>query len=456
MAQRIKFTDSAIAAILTPRDGNRAEYADTMLRGLRLRVSPNGIKTFSLLRRVRNGPMERCTLGRFPDDLKTEGARTKAQQLNGVIAGGANPAEVRRANKGEPTFAKIFAEYVERHAKPNKRTWREDEQKYRDYLQRPLGRKKISKITRQDIAAIHSQLTGSGHPTLANRVKDLISSVFSRAVSWGYLDTNPAKGIADNREHSRDRFLKPGELPRIFAALANEPNANFRDYFLLAMLTGARRANVRAMRWRDIDLEQKEWRIPVTKNGAPLTVPLVPEAVAILENRQPSNGTGRYVFPADRCDSKDGHMSGERKAWLRVLDRDELTQLQERIAAAGQHGEKSPDESVARSLARARVTAKRLRVSTEGTRLEDVRIHDLRRTLGSWQARTGASLVIIGKSLGHKSQQATAVYARLDIDPVRQAMETATSALLEAAGVKAPAKVRKIDRRANAGSIVRR
>jgi integrase len=389
MAHRFKFTDSAIAALPKPRDGQRVEYADAELRGLRVRVSPNGIKTFSLLRRVRNGPMERCTLGRFPDDLKTEGARTKAQQLNGVIAGGANPGEVKRAHKGEPTFAKLFAEYIERHATPNKRTWREDEQKYRDYLQLPLARKKVSKITRQDLAAIHSQLTGSGHPTLANRVKDLMSSVFSKAVSWGYLDSNPAKGIEDNREKSRERFLKPGELPRVFAALAGEPNANFRDYFLMAMLTGARRANVRAMRWRDIDIEQREWRIPTTKNDAPLTVPLVPEAVTILKMRQKSTGSGRYVFPADRSDSKNGYMSGERKAWLRVIDRDELAQLRQRIIAAGRRLDEIDGESLAKALARAHEAVRRLKLSTEGARIEDIRIHDLRRTLGSWQARTG-------------------------------------------------------------------
>jgi integrase len=448
MAQRIKFTDSAIASLPIPPDGERVEFADTMLRGLRVRVSPSGIKTFSLLRRVRNGPMERCTLGRFPDDLKTEAARTKAQQLNGVIAGGANPGEVKRAHKGEPTFAKLFAEYIERHATPNKRTWREDEQKYRDYLQ-PIARKKVSKITRQDLASIHSQLTGSGHPTLANRVKDLMSSVFSKAVSWGYLESNPAKGIEDNREKSRERFLKPGELPRVFAALAGEPNANFRDYFLMAMLTGARRANVRAMRWRDVDIEQREWRIPTTKNDAPLTVPLVPEAVAILKMRQTSLGAGRYVFPADRSDSKNGYMSGERKAWLRVIDRDELAQLRQRITGSGHRLDEIDGESLAKALVRAHAAVKRLKLSTEGARIEDIRIHDLRRTLGSWQARTGASLVIIGKTLGHKSQQASAVYARLDTDPVRQAMETATSALLEAAGMKKPAEIRKIGRRAS-------
>jgi integrase len=82
-----------------------------------------------------------------------------------------------------------------------------------------------------------------------------------------------------------------------------------------------------------------------------------------------------------------------------------------------------------------------LKISTDGARLDDVWIHDLRRTLGSWQARSGASLTIIGKSLGHKSQQATAIYARLDLDPVRESMERATSAILVAA--KTTVKVAK-------------
>ena len=60
----------------------------------------------------------------------------------------------------------------------------------------------------------------------------------------------------------------------------------------------------------------------------------------------------------------------------------------------------------------------------------------MRRTLGSWQARTGASLAIIGKSLNHKSPQATAIYARLDLDPVRASVEKATKAMLDAAGIQ--------------------
>ncbi|NHX27617.1 tyrosine-type recombinase/integrase, partial [Escherichia coli] len=61
--------------------------------------------------------------------------------------------------------------------------------------------------------------------------------------------------------------------------------------------------------------------------------------------------------------------------------------------------------------------------------IEDIRIHDLRRTLGSYQAATGANGYIIGKSLGHKSQQSTAIYARLNLDPVRESVNKATDAM---------------------------
>lgn len=399
MAIDLKFTDKAINALAATDD--RAEYADTEITGLRLRVSKSGIKTFSLLRRIRNGPMERFTLGRF-GDIKTEQARTKATELIGKIAGRANPAEIQRTHKGEPTFAELFDDYLEQHAKLRKRTWREDKQKFEDYLARALGKKKITHVSRLDLAAIHSKITKAGKPTLANRVMDLVSSIFGRAVKMNLLDTNPAKGIEGNPEKSRERFLQAGELPRLFNALADEPNAHFRDFFLLALLTGARRANVRAMRWADLDLAANVWCIPGanSKNGEPLNVPLVPEAVEILKQRKPADDDKKdkpvFVFPAQRSDSTLGHMSGERRAWLRILSRAEL---------------------------------------------ENVRIHDLRRTMGSWQARTGASMVIIGKSLGHKSQQATAVYARLDLDPVRQSMQTAVSAMLEAGGFKATAEV---------------
>ena len=79
--------------------------------------------------------------------------------------------------------------------------------------------------------------------------------------------------------------------------------------------------------------------------------------------------------------------------------------------------------------------------------LSNLRIHDLRRTLGSWQAKQGASLAIIGKSLNHKNPSTTAIYARLDLDPVRDSVNSATSAMLVAAGLKVDAEIVKLHRK---------
>ncbi len=147
-----------------------------------------------------------------------------------------------------------------------------------------------------------------------------------------------------------------------------------------------------------MNLGRAEWRVKETKNGTPQTFTLSPEALTVLRNRKPQEAA-RFVFPGI---GKSGHLAEPKKGWERVL------------ARAG---------------------------------LDDLRIHDLRRTLGSWQAKTGASLAIIGKSLNHKNQSTTTIYARLDLDPVRGSVNTATTAMMIAAGLKESAPVAKITRK---------
>ena len=394
MATRINFTKAAINTLPVPNLGKRNTYLDSKTAGLQLRITANGIVTFSVYRRTKGGGPERITLGRFPD-VTIEQARRKAAEINSDIANDLNPGEVKRGRKAELTFSDLFAEYLERHSKLNKKTWKEDKSKYDTYLAKSLGNKKLSTIDRSSIAAIHSRITREGHPVTANRVKALVSSIFGWAISAGLWQTNPALGIRLNKEQSRDRFLQGDELPRFFQSLAEEQNDTMRDYFLLSLLTGARRANVLSMQWKDINLEREEWRIQETKTGTPQTVTLSPEALDVLRNRKPSK-PAIFVLPGD---GKSGHLIEPIKGWKRILDR------------AG---------------------------------IENLRIHDLRRTLGSWQAKIGSSLAIIGKSLNHKNPNTTAIYARLDLDPVRESVNTATSAMMAAAGLKNSAEVVKI------------
>lgn len=390
MENKINFTKAVIDALPIPESGKRDTYHDIKTSGLQLRITSTGIKTFSVYRRIKGGDPERITLGRYPD-MTVEQARREAVRIAADISDGKNPAEVKRDHRAELTFSELFGDYMERHSKPNKKTWFEDQAQFRLYLEKPLGKKKLSTIDRKSIAHIHSGITKAGHAPTANRVKALLSSVFGWGITVEHCERNPVIGIKSNKENQRDRFLQSDELPRFFKSLTEEPNSTIKDYVLISLLTGARRSNVLAMQWQDINFDRAEWRIEETKNGTPQTVALSPEAIEILQNRKPLE-PAIFVFPGI---GESGHLEEPRKGWNRILER------------AG---------------------------------IDNLRIHDLRRTLGSWQAKTGASLAIIGKSLNHKNQNTTAIYARLDLDPVRDSVNKATSAMLAAAGLKKPAE----------------
>jgi len=402
MSKTISFTKDDLTALPTPEAGKRAVYLDKKTTGLQIRVTSSGAKTFSVYRRTKGGQPERITLGRFPG-MTIEQARKLAARVNAEIEEGSSPALVKRVKKGEPTFSELFKEYGERHG-AKKLSWRTDQSIYTNHLQ-SLAPLKLTTIKRDAISRILSNMEKAGLAgATLNNARALISSVFGRAIEWGYAAANPVIGIKTRAKVKRDRFLQADELPRFFQSLAEEQNETLRDYILLALLTGARRANLLAMRWVEINLSESVWRIPVTKNGTPQNVTLSPEAVTILTARkEAAKNKAVFVFPGVGL---SGHIEEPKKAVIRVMER-----------AGIPYGRNTPN---------------------------GVTLHDLRRTLGSWQAKTGASLAIIGKSLNHQSQQTTAIYARLDLDPVRQSVNTATSAMMEAAGLKPVAEIVKL------------
>lgn len=443
MAETINFTKAVLDAL--PRPEKRMEYVDARQAGLRLRVSPSGVKTFCVFKRVRGAGMERITLARYPQ-MTIEQARRKAAEIIGKIAEGDNPAEVRRAIREEPTLDDLFDEFVSRRG-PELRSLKIEQQRYRHYLQEPLGKRRLSEITGPMISCVLSDMDRLGKAAATvNNVRALASTIFSHGVEWGRVAANPVSGTKMRKKVSRDRFLQSTELPRFFASLMQEPNDTVRDYFLVSLFTGARRSNVLAMRWREINFDSGVWRIPRTKNGDPQNVTLTQAAMDVLRARRDgAAGNAEFVFPGE---GSAGHLVEPKKGWKRIFDRDELERLLQMIEEAGRRLEPKRNEktghavyeSMDSKLARARKLATKLGLRVDDVRIKDVRIHDLRRTLGSWQAITGASLPIIGKSLNHKSAQSTTIYARLDLDPVRASVEKATVAMLEAAGVAASTK----------------
>ena len=373
MAEIQHFTQKSIETLL-PKEKPYL-VRDDEVTGLVLKIYSTGLKTFFLNIRVGRS-VDMFKLGVWPD-LNVAMVREKAKKMRSDLAQGKNP----KAEKKEGvTIGEFFPTYMKQHGLA-KKSFRNDQRSYEKYL-KPWANYRLVDITRGKVEALHRSI-GKEMPVQANRVLALLSTMFSKATIWGYLKTeNPCKGIRKFKEVSRDRFLSAEELGRFFEALDLTENPAFKDFILLTLFTGARKSNVLGMRWKDIDFERSVWKIPgeLSKNGDPMQIPLGPDVLEILMRRR-SGASSVFVLPGT---GKTGHYMEPKRAWATLLKRGKM---------------------------------------------EDLRIHDLRRSMGSWMTIGGASLPIVGKALGHKTSQATAIYARLNLDPVRAAMDQAVEAM---------------------------
>jgi integrase len=346
---------------------------DDRLTGLGLRVYPSGKKSFVLQYRAADRRVRLLTLGPY-GVLTVDQARDHARRHLVGVRDGEDPVEERRTPKGI-TVADFAEVYLERHSRPRKRTWKEDERRLLTRIVPALGTRRMEDLRRSDIASLHGEL-GKDAPIEANRVLTLLGGLFTKAEEWGHVPEghpNPARRVSRFPERSRERWLKPAEMEALVKAVQEEVDPFIQAAVMLYLLTGLRKRELLRARWEHVDIEAAALRIPETKSGRPHTVPLSSPALEIL-SRLPRDGSNPWVFPGT-----DGtHRKDFKRAWERVR------------AKAG---------------------------------LEDLRLHDLRRTVGSWMAQAGVPLQVIGEILNHSHPAVTRVYARLAGTQSRDALQ---------------------------------
>ena len=333
-----------------------------------------------------NGRTTRIKIGKV-GEVKLFEARKQAEDMRHMAAHGEQPTNKRQIDLKDITLKTFFEQYY----KPNhsdvfkKRNSQLADQRLFNNTMASLHSRKLLSITRGDIELLHIALKKNIGIHTANRMLSLVRHMYNKAIEWGMIprnSENPAIGIKKFPEKSRDRFMSGDEICRFFKALETIPNDVFRDYVMLSLLIGQRRSDILALRWLDIDFENGQAYFAAPKNGEPIRVPLSTQAIKLLRQMH-ARRTSDWLFPSQT--SASGHYEEPKKTWQNLL------------ARAG---------------------------------IENLRLHDLRRTLGSYEAIAGASLHIIGKSLGHKSPNSTMVYARLDNDPVRDAIQKATDKMM--------------------------
>lgn len=425
MAQEnsLNFTIDSLGKLPVPLKG-LACFKDIQNPTLQLYVTPNGAKTFFFRRRIA-GRDRRVKIGRFPT-LSIAQARSRAILLAADAEKGIDPiAERRRAEVREITLKEQCANYIEFHCKKRNKGWQKQEKEIARYL-KPLLNKPLSTITREQVETLHLKI-GSSAPIMANRVMALLRSVFNYSIKKGWEGRNPAQAFERFKETSRDRFVLPQEMPFLLQAIECERRSLIRDFFKILLFTGVRKGNVQQMRWEQIDWNFGYWRIPDTKNGQPLIVPLSEKALEVLTERR-INANSFWVFPQTK--RLDKPIVSPQKCWNRIKARASLSWWKQDSVLLELSKKFKTKQVGDCKLAKVIVKqAEKAGIVLPGN-LMDIRIHDLRRTFGSYQALTGASLPIIGKSLGHKSLAATQIYARMNLGPVRESVEKATRQML--------------------------
>lgn len=348
-------------------------YWDEALEAFGLRVHPTGRRVYVCAYRV--GQRKRlATLGRA-DAMSLDQARKKAMGYLAKAANQEDPQSNLDAQRDLKTIDELVEAYIEGHAKKKKKTWKTDQSRLRRVVLAKFSGRLAVTLIPADFEAIHSQL-GVEHPYAANDILKVVRKMFN----WGKVaglvprdHPNVVAGIVRFPQRARRRFITTVEMPRFLQALDQEDNDYARHGIWLLLLMGLRCNELLKAKWEDIDWDMGTLFIGLTKNGEPLLAP-ISEAAMERFRIIPRTADNPYII----CGRRYGqHLSGLGTPFHRTLKRAGLINL---------------------------------------------RIHDLRRTVGSWLAQDGQSLHLIGDVLNHRDPKTTAGYAYFQTQQRRDAL----------------------------------
>jgi len=373
MSYEVNFTDAWLRKLKPPVE--REDFRDRGTRGLQLRSSPSGVKTFSFVFRL-GSKMGRATLGRHPDvDLKF--ARTKADEFRKLVSQGIDPRSEKRTKRRlqEMTVELMVHEFIQTYAKPKNSSWKQAESNLRLYLSNFYGTQPISEVTRADIHQVLDDLIARDKQTAANRALAHIRKFFGWLVERGYLNHSPADHIKPrHKESERDRVLNDTEIKAIWNA-AEAMSGPYSVWLKLLLLCGQRRVETASMRRSQII--DGSWHLSATdtKNKQPHIIPLPNQAQRLVN--QLLEKEGNFLIKSGR--NGDHPVNGFSKAKLQM----------DRLSG-----------------------------------VENWKFHDLRRTVATNLTKLGIDRLILQKIINHSERGVTQIYDRYSyMDEKREALQ---------------------------------
>jgi integrase len=362
-----RFTSRWVESV---RVQERTDFTDPDVKGLTLRVTANGSKSWAYLyRRKSDGRKRRVTLGEFPA-LDLHKARAVASGHRAAIAGGADPAAERAAHKKVETVDELLDRFLSDYAPAESRWTHEVRRIFKKDVRPAIGGLKTSAVSKADVLGILNKVRDRGAGVTANRTLAATRKAFNWAVSEGYMAASPALGIAPRvKEQSRSRSLTQDEIRLFWIGLTQAKMAAGTKVALkLALVTGQRIGEVCGALKSEIDLDKAEWVIPArrVKSRRDHSVPLSPLAVKLFSEAMQIAGDGEYIFPS--------------KPRSRAVERSQ---------PLASHGVSH---------------AMRLALEELGLKKTPATPHDLRRTVATHLAGMGIGENIVARVLNHASE----------------------------------------------------
>jgi integrase len=258
---------------------------DSLVTGLGVHVFPSGAKSFTFRFRI-GKRRRRLTIG-DAKVLTLADARKAARNAMRQVALGHDPCEAKKAERTADTVKEFAQTYLDDWAKPNKRSWRDDQSLLKNEILPHWKHRTLISISRRDVIDLLTQVFKRPAPILSNRLRALLHKLFGYAIERGVVEANPVSGVKRlGVEKKRERVLTDDEIRQFWSKCEGPVGAAFR----LRLITGQRGGEVFSMTRKDIDGDW--WTIPatVTKNKKPHRVPLSPLAQSILKDLPTGEG----------------------------------------------------------------------------------------------------------------------------------------------------------------------
>lgn len=283
-----KLTKDVVTA--AEKTGKQYRLMDADIRGLFLRVSATGGKSYGIRVRVGGGKQHEENIGSADVITLARAKEVAKSRLAEIEVNG-----VKEADSPKPTLTELWEAYQKAAQFKSYRERTQDQfEGNMDRLVLPkLGNVRVNEMTKAQISARLQTVFTENGPRTSTMVRGHLMKLWDYALEFDYVDYNLPKAIRPlARMGKKDRVLTIDEVRKLLALLyAPKPNynADLVDVLKLLLILGQRRGEVANMTWLEIDWDSKRWDIPAerTKPGRAHVVPLPKMAMEILTRRKP-------------------------------------------------------------------------------------------------------------------------------------------------------------------------